>query len=151
MHVKYSLLNWGEVSMCSLMQLNKYLTRSAHAHICIFSADALIWISSLTQTTIDLSEKELNDYPGFGAVEWGFDNVRLYFFPPLPLLKPLVTEQSVWAVTELVQTREKSNDCSSQASCLSAGAGIRRAWIIHKVQISPSLLPLLEFCFCLPT
>jgi len=42
--------------------------------------------SSLIHTTIRLSRKGLNDYPGFGAAEAGFHNARLFFFLPFPLL-----------------------------------------------------------------
>lgn len=146
------------------MQLSKCLTRPTQAPIRSFSPSPLIWISicKINQASVRYTLQficlgtGLNDYPGFEAGEGGGWQHAVIFFSShfyclIQDLKPLVTEQSVWAVTKLVQTQEKSNDCSSQASCLSAGAGIRRAWIIHKVQISPSLLPLLEFCFCLPT
>lgn len=150
--------------MCNLVQLSKCLTRPAQALVRSFSPDALIWISicKINSASVRYTQQficlrtGLNDYPGFEAGGGGRLTTCSYFFSShfyclIQDLKPLVTEQSVWAVTKLVQTQEKSNDCSSQASCLSAGAGIRRAWIIHKVQISPSLLPLLKFCFCLPT
>lgn len=150
--------------MCNLLQLSKCLTRPTQAPIRSFSPDALIGISicKINSASVRYTlqficlRTGLNDCPGFETGEGGLTTCSYFFFTShfyclIQDLKPLVTEQSVWAVTKLVQTQEKSNDCSSQASCLSAGVGIRRAWIIHKVQISPSLLSLLEFCFCLPT
>lgn len=107
------------------MQLGKCLTRPTQTPIRSFSPDALIWISicKINSASVRYTlqficlRTRLNDYPGLEAGEVGVDNMQLFFFSShfyclLQDLKPLVTEQSVWAVTKLVQTQEKSNDCS---------------------------------------
>lgn len=120
-HEILDALSWRKVQTCRLVQLNKYLAGPVHAHI-VFSL-LMLWSGLAYVRWIQHSDNKLpfvlegvewlSRVQGSGGGIWQCEiYFLLHFHCLLWDLKSLVTEQSAWAVTELVQTQEKSNDCS---------------------------------------